>query len=392
MSERFYAELPTIDQAALTPVLRRALDSETVQVVDWDCQPLQAGVGLASSVFRVSGQARDQGDTIPWSLILKVVRLLPHADDPGNVIYYWKREVLAYQTGLLDDLPGGLAAPACYGVVEQPGQGAWLWLEDVADACGPRWPLEQYGVAAHHLGQFNGAYLVGRPLPAASWLSRGWLRAFVEQAAPAVAQLRENQSHPLVRRWLRGDGADRIFRLWAERATLLDALERLPQTFCHMDAFRRNLFVRWDADAAHREQLCDQTVAVDWAFTGSGAVGEEIVPLVWGSVLFDEVELSQARELEQIVRQGYLQGLRDAGWRGDPRLAHLGYAAASALRYTLGAALGEFLAVVLDESLHATVEQWTGRSVEEGIDLWAERFPLQLAQAEEARELLDALT
>jgi hypothetical protein len=149
MSERFYAELPTIDQAALTPVLRRALDSETVQVVDWDCQPLQAGVGLASSVFRVSGQARDQGDTIPWSLILKVVRLLPHADDPGNVIYYWKREVLAYQTGLLDDLPGGLAAPACYGVVEQPGQGAWLWLEDVADACGPRWPLEQYGVAAH---------------------------------------------------------------------------------------------------------------------------------------------------------------------------------------------------------------------------------------------------
>jgi len=391
MSERFQTELPTIDEAMLTPVLRRALDSETVQVVDWDCQPLQAGVGLASSVFRVSGQARDQGGTIPWSFILKVVRLLPEADDPCHVIYYWKREVLAYQTGLLDDLPGGLAAPACYGVVEQPGQGAWLWLEDVADACGPRWPLEQYGVAAHHLGQFNGAYLVGRPLPAASWLSRGWLRAFVEQAAPAVAQLRENQSHPLVRRWLRGDGADRLFRLWAERATLLDALERLPQTFCHMDAFRRNLFVRRDADAGHREHLCDQTVAVDWAFTGSGAVGEEIVPLVWGSVLFD-VDFSQARELEQIVRQSYLQGLRDAGWRGDQRLAQLGYAVASALRYTVGAALGEFLAIYLDESTHATVEAWTGQSVEEMVDLSAERLPLQLALAEEAMELLDALT
>ena len=31
---------------------------------------------------------------------------------------YWKREAEAYQGGLLDCLPQGLAAPACYGVTE----------------------------------------------------------------------------------------------------------------------------------------------------------------------------------------------------------------------------------------------------------------------------------
>ena len=82
---------------------------------------------------------------------------------------------------------------------------------------------------------------------------------------------------------------------------------------------------------------------------------------------------------------------RDAGWRGDPRLAQLGYAVGSALRYTVGAALGEFLAIMLDESMHATLEGWTGMSIEEIVDLAGQRFPLQLALAEEALELVDAL-
>jgi hypothetical protein len=29
----------------------------------------------------------------------------------------------------------------------------------------PDWPLERYGLAARHLGQFNGRYLTGTPLP-----------------------------------------------------------------------------------------------------------------------------------------------------------------------------------------------------------------------------------
>jgi hypothetical protein len=79
--------------------------------------------------------------------------------------HYWKREALLYESGLLDDLPTGLMAPRCFGVVEQPDGEYWLSLEEVNDDVGARWPLAHYGVVAHHLGLFNGAYLMGRPIP-----------------------------------------------------------------------------------------------------------------------------------------------------------------------------------------------------------------------------------
>jgi hypothetical protein len=51
-----------------------------------------------------------------------------------------------------------------------------MWLEEVLEQIGQQWPLEQYGVVARHLGQFNGAYLVDGLLPNWPWLSLGWLR------------------------------------------------------------------------------------------------------------------------------------------------------------------------------------------------------------------------
>jgi len=37
---------------------------------------------------------------------------------------------------------------------------------------------------------------------------------------------------------------DELRHLWDEREHFLTALDRLPQTFCHHDTFRRNLLVR----------------------------------------------------------------------------------------------------------------------------------------------------
>ena len=383
MSSEFEARLETIDQATLTPLVRRALGSETVEVTDWDHQQLHAGAGLVSSIYRFSGNGRDQGETAPWSLILKAIRAPSEAEDSSSV-RYWKREPLAYESGLLDDLPGGVVAPRCFDVVEWPGEGVWLWLEDVTDGIGPRWPLEHYGVVARQFGQLNGAYLAGRPLPSYPWLSQGWVRVWISQAAPVIALLRDSLEYPLIRRWFPGDSADALFRLWAERETFLSALDRLPQTFCHLDAFRRNLFAR-RGPGGH-----DQTVAVDWAFVGIGAVGEEIVPLVQASLCFFEVELIKAQELDEMVFEGYLDGLRDAGWRCDPRLVRLGYAAAGAMRYPIGAT-GGFLPVVLDESSHSWVEQVWGFPIGEIADLLAEVWLFLFGLADEARELLDVV-
>src|SRR3712207_7779326 len=58
-------------------------------------------------------------------------------------------------------------------------------------------------------------------------------------------------------------------RLWEERERFLTALDRLPQTFCHHDAFRRNLLVRRGPEG-------EELVALDWTQTGHGAVGQEL--------------------------------------------------------------------------------------------------------------------
>jgi hypothetical protein len=150
-------------------------------------------------VFRCTGTARDHGTILPWTTVLKVWRSTRDHDDPAHV-FYWKREVLAYQSGLLDDLPEGLAAPRCYGVVNRGDGLLWLWLEDITDTRGPRWPLSCYGRAARHLGRFNGAYAMGRSLPNASWLSAGWLRATLAWSAPVIAQFPTVLDHPLMRR------------------------------------------------------------------------------------------------------------------------------------------------------------------------------------------------
>jgi len=375
-------QLATIDQATLTPLVQSALNRQTVEVLDWGYEQLHGGAGLGTTIYRFSGGAHDQGQKVPWSLILKT--LCPAEDNTNLSAWnYYKREADAYQSGLLDDLPGGLVAPRCFGIVEHPDGSCRIWLEDVGEEIGSHWPLEHFGVVARHAGQLNGAYLVERSLPSWPWLSSGWLRGYIALSAPAVPLIRNSLDHPLVRRTWPGDASARLFRLWEERDLFLDALDRLPQTLCHLDLFRRNLFARKTADGD------DQTVVIDWAFAGRGAIGAELVPLVLASFAFFEIDLDQIQTLEDIAFEGYLEGLRDAGWRGNPRQVRLGYTAAS-LRFRF-AELNRAMDMILDESQHPFLEQLFGRSMEEIQDHWAQVGSLCDSLTDEARELMDIL-
>src|SRR3954447_5311645 len=155
------AQLKAIDQATLTPLVHHVLGSVSSRLVDWQVSPY--GGGASRSVYRVAGHADDQGTIVPWSLILKVAHVDGRVDPSGAS--YRKREILAYQSGLLADLPAGLVAPRCFGVVEHPGGGGWLWLEEITDGAVDRWSCERFTAVARHLGTFNAAYLTGRPVP-----------------------------------------------------------------------------------------------------------------------------------------------------------------------------------------------------------------------------------
>jgi hypothetical protein len=376
------AQLTAIDQATLTPLVQSASGSKTVEVIDWEFDRLHGGIAEGTAVYRFSGQGREQGQAMPWSLILKILRPDVGSADASAWDYY-KREADAYQSGWLDDPPGGLAAPRCFGVLDRPEGTCWIWLEEVAEEIGAQWPLEHYGLVARHLGQFNGAYLVDRPLPGWSWLSADWLRHYVEQSAPAMEPLRDTLASPWGSRWLPEEHSDPFFDLWAERERYLDALDRLPQTICHFDIFRRNLFARKTVDGD------DQTVVIDWAFVGRGPIGADLNPLVWMSIALAGVGLDESQELEEIAFEGYLEGLRDVGWQGDPHQVRLGYTAAST-RY-LFPEVGRWLGLILDESLHPEEEQMYGYHIGKAFDSVASMRPFFFGQLGEARDLMGIL-
>jgi len=119
------ARLSAIDQTTLTPLVRNALGSERIEVINWDYKQLHGGLSLGTAIYRFSGQGRDQHLTMPWSLILKI--LWPEGGSTEISAWnYYKREADAYQSGWLDRPMGGLAAPQCYGVVEYPDGACWL--------------------------------------------------------------------------------------------------------------------------------------------------------------------------------------------------------------------------------------------------------------------------
>ncbi len=334
-----------VDGDYLSGLVRKALGRPGLQVTDWKAQALHGGVQWDSAVFRFQGQASDGSESLPWSLILKVVRPSEKAGDPKG-IWYWKREVLAYQCGLLHALPGGnVTAPASYGVDERPDGSIWLWLEEVRDDVPCPWTVEQYAQAARQLGQFNGAYLTGQPFPDQPWVTRGWLRAYVENAAKSIEFIRANPDHPLVQHMFPGNTLAQILGTWDVHKKILDKLESLPQVFSHQDAFRRNLFARGG-----------KTLAIDWGYMGIAPVGTELVALVAASLGFWEIPADKVLELDRQCFEGYLQGLREAGWQGDPKLVRTGYALGLMMRYPIGGQVGEMVPAFLDKAGRSRVE------------------------------------
>ncbi len=389
-----------LNRDILTPPVRRALADDAAKIVDWRHEPLGYTVRtpVAGGVYRLTGHADARGAVHPWSLVLKICRSPAGRTWPDGRIappgwgmspthsQYWRREALAYRSGLLDALPGGLVAPRCFGVDERGDDTIWLWLEEMHEGEQRPWPLARYGVAARHLGHFNGAYLAGRPLPAAPWLNHGFLRAWT--ADPARAALTgemmraETWAHPLVRHAFPDPAVGRLLRLHAERADLLATLERQPQTLCHLDAFPGNLLAR--RDAMGREQ----TVALDWAFAGLAAVGEEIGHLVAWSLLLGEIPVDEAEEFRAVVLAGYGAGLREAGWPVSTeeltRVVARGAAIAAALRWAFSAA-NRVVRPAFDERARAAMEQATGQPAAEAMAARARLVSFLLDWLDETR-------
>ena len=250
-----------IQESELIPIVTQIVGQPAIDSIMWELQPFKVQGGRATGVMglvRLVGVAQAAQRMFPWSVIVKVIRQPDPASDPTGTAHlpdawnFWQREILAYQSGILSDLGEKLVASRCYGVTEQ-ADGEWrIWLEDIAES--PQsWTLDRYGIAARHLGQFNGCYLAGRPLPPEqAWLYGGRSREWIEFAATLVEPFRRYTAMPQGRRGLSEQSVERMEGLMANAQRLLATLDRMPRCLCHHDAFRRNLMARDRGDAGCR--------------------------------------------------------------------------------------------------------------------------------------------
>ncbi len=361
-------------QSFISRLAREASGDQTFEALNWRCEPVQGGFGSAIGGTALHRYHVESSAGRRCSLILKV--LYPRPGETEDSPYYWKREFEIYRSGILADMPAeSFEAPRIL-ALEEREDSCWIWMEDIKDDK-QDWTLADFADVAERLGRLNGAWLLQAQLPAAPWLASNWHASIAPALSDTFSRLDELLKHPLASATLPRPAKAEIEEIWRDRAIFSKALRQLPQTFCHYDAFRRNVLFR-EADA----------VLLDWALAGVGAIGEDLVSLVAVSLYYEGYTAAYAAELDALVFASYIAGLRQAGWRGDENLARIGYTCGMTLRGLAGVkqdinALTEDKAETKLRQLHQQPD------LERIAEFFAEvrRFRL-LKMAREARALL----
>jgi hypothetical protein len=259
-------------------VLAAAVGGVDAVVLDCSVEPIVTGTGAATgAITRLAGRARVGGPEQAFAIIRKEFRPLATgrhaagAADPRHWAY-WRREPLAYASGVLPTGPG-LAAPCCYGVVDDV-----VFLQDVGAA------QESPRIAARRLGVWQAR----TPAPDLPWLAG-------HQLAQRVAASDLD--------WAAVDADPRLASIWSQRDDLLAELRSVPDVLSH-----------GDLHIGHLVAADETTVVLDWATLGISPVGADLAHLALST-------------LEDLVAD-YLAGLED---RFDPDAVRVGYRATVAL-------------------------------------------------------------
>jgi hypothetical protein len=231
------------------------------------------------------------------------------SDDPRHW-NYWRREVEVYQDDELRKrlTDAGLILPAAQ-VAEQPG-GAVLLMEDIDGTPGTHFSLAEHAALARACGRWQAV-----PTSERSWTSIGFLRDYSTTRDVPWHLMTDEAAwqQPLIRETWPAELREAWTRLLVHRDALLDLVAALPRARCHLDFWVSNVIQRPTGELA----------LFDWSFYGDGALGEDIGNYIPDAVfdLFWPVE--RLPELADTCITNYLDGLHEAGWRGDPDLVRL---------------------------------------------------------------------
>jgi hypothetical protein len=246
----------------------------------------------------------------------------PTSEDPRHW-NYWRREALAYTTGLAGRAyeGTGITTPELLQESVRTDGLIELWLEDVAGIDGFDWPVTRTARFAYELGTAQARW-AGR-VPETGWLSRRWLAQYLAEGPSLSVDIQDSYwDHPRVAAWPARIRQE-LRQLWAERNQLLTIAEATERTLCHLDVWPANLL---DSQG--------KSVLLDWSFVGEGAVGEDISNLIIDSFTDGLMDAALLPELADAVTDGYLAGLRDGGWLGSDDRVRAAIAACGAAKYS----------------------------------------------------------
>ncbi|WP_410790725.1 aminoglycoside phosphotransferase [Kribbella sp. C-35] len=218
---------------------------------------------------------------------------------------YWRRELEVYRDDELREqlADAGLVLPAAQ-VDEQPDGGVLL-MDDIAGTPGTHFSLAEHAVLARACGRWQ-----ARPAPERPWTSTGFLRDYSTTRDVPWQLMTDDAAwrQPLIRELWPTELREAWTGLLVHRDALLDLVASLPRARCHLDFWVSNVVQRPTGELA----------LFDWSFLGDGALGEDIGNYIPDAVFDLFWPAERLPELAETCIANYLDGLHEAGWRGDP--------------------------------------------------------------------------
>ena len=241
-----------------------------------------------------------------------------------------------YESGVLKGLGGNMAAPECYEIWKPDNDEPWMWLEDIQGIPGRDWTMKQFAAMARHFGAMQGAF-ASNPMPDQDWLdTTKRVRTGHDNLVQKMdAMLEEFKAHELTGKLMAGEFGKRLLKLWSKKDIFLKAYYNAPRTLMHGDFCTGNLFSRKDRDGN------DQTVAIDWQYSGITAVGTDMGGLIADrSAVTGGPKKMEPEEFTPLMMDAYLAGFKEGGWQGNLQKIRLATYCILVIPWGVCAALG----------------------------------------------------